>query len=183
MVLQWHFLTDCLPDPLIGRVLYSFTYPPGTECWLCAFHCTRLQDDRESTAFILKKETEILTRETGMRKKVSRHWADSILIAYSIQQQGSYLCPPAPVAVDRVQEAVTWSRGAILALHLLAGWHQANYLTSLCTPVSLFFIRRQLSPCLRNKCTYVCNLAYCLAHSRYKKCSLSFTGERKLEEF
>ena len=93
------------------------------------------------------------------------------------------LCPPAPVAVDRVQEAVTWSRGAILALHLLAGWHQANYLTSLCTPVSLFFIRRQLSPCLRNKCTYVCNLAYCLAHSRYKKCSLSFTGERKLEEF
>ena len=60
-----------------------------------------------------------------MRKKVSRHWADSILIAYSIQQQGSYLCPPAPVAVDRVQEAVTWSRGAILALHLLGG-HNLN---------------------------------------------------------
>ena len=68
-------------------------------------------------------------------------------------------------------------RGAILALHLLAGWHQANYLTSLCTPVSLFLIRRQLSPCLRNKCTYICNLAYCLAHRRYKKCSLFHWGE------
>lgn len=137
----------------------------------------------DSTAFTLKKETKIPTRETGMRTRVSGHWAYSTLIACSIQQQGTYLCPPAPVAVDSIQEAVTWSRGAILARHLLAGWHQANYLTSLCNPVSLFLLRRQLSSCLRNKCTYICNLAYCLAHSRYKKSSLSLTGERKLEEF
>lgn len=137
----------------------------------------------ESIAFTLKKETKILSRETGMRTRVSRHWAYSTLIACSTQQQGAYLCPPVPGAVDSIQEAVTWSRGAILALHLLAGWHQANYLISLCTPVSLFLLRRQLSPCLRNKCTYVCNLAYCLAHNRYKKSSLSLTGERKLEEF
>lgn len=128
MLLHWHFLTDWSRQFFI----YSFTLPA-----LSANHVpftmpgSRMTENRPTAR---KQGTEILTRETDM-------WTEFQCTGLRAFRTARCLSEPTALASTTQQWAtievrIAWSKCAILALHLLAAWHEANYLTSLWAPVS-----------------------------------------------
>lgn len=116
--------------------------------------------------------------------RVSKHWAHSILNSKVLVCAHLHLPAACSAGLQSIGVRVTRSRGAIPALHLLAGWHWANKPFSEPQLLNVTHRDNPFQSSLRNKWTYVYNLAYCLAHSGCKtNVNCLSAGERMLEGF